>query len=585
MKHLTRREMLKLMAAAAAGGVLAACSKATEAPLAQPTKAPESAKAPDATKVPESTKAPEATKAPAATNTPEPTAVPPKAEPIEVKLVECWFGLPQYQDVLDPINDLISEKMQSEGLNIRIKSIVLDDHQNQYPALYSTQADFTMAWDAQWVIMNQLRDDGSIIPIEDLLQQYGPNVLAKYDAPVLEFNRYNKDKHLYGLPIFGIYGETVGMYMREDLRAKYGVALPEGNGTLAAWRSLEPYLEAIKANEGKMIPFGNTTRYSLPGNSVTAYDDGSPSWALGLQGAGAFGLGILDCRDPKFENSEDMPGGTDAAAILRDWWERGLINKDDINPTTSMEAEFLATGKIGAQLVNGPETGRSAAEAQLKQNFPDASLAAIDMTGLMNGKQKPLGGRKQWNWYVWNANAPQEQQIAGMQFMDWIMSSDENIDLWTFGVDGKNYKAEPDRQFSEIEGVDPTTNYRREWYISGVPMKYLRVPTGLSEVEKKLRAVRQDVNQWRFAGPFETFTWDWDSKAVEELSAKLNAVAAEANFGLITGQMPTDEGVKKLKELLDGAGRQEMKDALNKQLDEFIKANQSEVDAWLSANK
>ena len=62
-------------------------------------------------------------------------------------------------------------------------------------------------------------------------------------------------------------------------------------------------------------------------------------------------------------------------------------------------------------------------------------------------------------------------------------------------------------------------------------------------------------------------------KALEVDTAKLNAVYDEAVHGLNTGQEPTEDAMKKMKKLLDDAGRQAYKEKIQKQLDDFIAAN------------
>lgn len=99
---ITRRQMLKLLGAARAGALLASCKQ----PAAEPTKAPTATVA----------------QARAATATPAPKA------PVTITYVECWFGIPQFGEVIDPVNQTLSEKMQDEGLDITVRSMVLDDH-------------------------------------------------------------------------------------------------------------------------------------------------------------------------------------------------------------------------------------------------------------------------------------------------------------------------------------------------------------------------------------------------------------------------------------------------------------------------
>ena len=162
MKKVTRRDMLKLVGLGTASIGLAACG----------TAAPQ---APQATEAPSATEATAATEAPAATEA-APTAAPAQGTPVKITMVESWFGVPQYKESIDPVTQAISQKMQSEGVNIELESMVLDDHANKYTVLYASGADFTMAFDAPWYKMTSLRDLCALAPIESLVEECGPNL-------------------------------------------------------------------------------------------------------------------------------------------------------------------------------------------------------------------------------------------------------------------------------------------------------------------------------------------------------------------------------------------------------------------------
>jgi hypothetical protein len=71
--------------------------------------------------------------------------------------------------------------------------------------------------------------------------------------------------------------------------------------------------------------------------------------------------------------------------------------------------------------------------------------------------------------------------------------------------------------------------------------------------------------------PYEQF--EADTKAVEVELTKVNGVFLEAFHGLNTGQMATDEAIAKAKKMMDDAGRQQLKEKLQKQLDDYIAKN------------
>ncbi len=159
MNKLSRREMLKLIGLGTVSTVLAACAQATATQPPQPTEKPTEAGQPPA-------EATATEKPPEPTATTAPTKTPPPAKVVKITLVESWFGVPQYKESIDPVTKAISAKAQSEGVAIQIESMILENHEQKYPLLYASGADFTMAFDAPWYKMDTLRTQGALATIE-----------------------------------------------------------------------------------------------------------------------------------------------------------------------------------------------------------------------------------------------------------------------------------------------------------------------------------------------------------------------------------------------------------------------------------
>lgn len=523
MQRFSRREFLKAAGVGAVGLTLAACAAPGVAPA-------------------------------------QPGGVPAQ-QPVSITLVESWFGVPQFRESIEPITQALSQKMQSEGLNIEISSLLLDQHEAKYTALYAAGADFTMAFDAPWYKLNTLRDQGALQPIEELVETHGPKLKEAITEKIFDANLING--HLYGVPAAYYYAGTGGVMLREDLRKKYGAPLPTSE---EGWASLEPFLQAIADNEPNMLPFVNIATQSMAG-----YSRNRRGWAPGVIQTG---VGIPNIEEGfELMDSEDDPELLEVAAILRDFWEKELINKTDMPSSgTSQNAQidYIYPGRAASCVENEPEFKWVDQSKQIKASYPEAELFGVDMTGMRGGLYKGLGNLKQWNFIVFNVSAPASQHEAGIQFFDWLAGSQENLDLWLMGIDGVNYIKEPNMRFSEVEGTDATRNYRRQWYVSGMGGRFQRLPADLpAEAEEAIKFYTTEEN-WIF-NPYEQF--EADTKALEVDSAKLNAVYLEAVHGLMSGQMPTDEARAFMKKTLDDAGRQVYKEKLQAQLDEFIRAH------------
>jgi len=109
MQRLNRRDFLKFAGLSSVGLAVAACA----APGASPA-------------------------APAASGASSGSA--PAGQGVTITLVESWFGIPQFRESIEPVNQAISKKMQGEGMNVTIQSLLLDDHETKYTALYAAGA-------------------------------------------------------------------------------------------------------------------------------------------------------------------------------------------------------------------------------------------------------------------------------------------------------------------------------------------------------------------------------------------------------------------------------------------------------------
>lgn len=555
MKKLSRREFLKFSSLAGGAAVLAACgAKATEAPAEEPVAEEPKVEEPAAVE---------------ATTPPEPTPEPPKAEPVKVVFVESWFGVPQYAEVIAPITQALSEKAQAEGINVAFESMVLDDHANKYAVMYAAGTDFTCAFDAPWYKMNTLRDQKALVALEDMINA-APNLKNEITEKIFNFNfELGPDgaKHLYGIPVAFYYGGTTGITLRKDLLTKYGVAAPDGS---VGWRSCEPFLQAIAENEKGMTPFANTAKYAP--SMIANLSQGYYSWAPVSEGQVAAKLSTsFGKTEYVLANVEDTAEYAERVGMLREWWEKGWINKADLPlsaGTETVEKDFLIPGKAAACMQNDAEVKAwQEFNPIMKQANPEAELVGYDMTGLVSGKFQQLGNLKQWNFVVFNASAPVEKQQAGIQWFDWLVSSQDNMDLWLMGVEGTNWKKEEDMRYSDIEGVDAATNYRRQWYVSGVSGRFQRLSVDIAPEAEAIIRMNSEEKYWVF-NPYEGFSVD--RTPLEESLTKMAAVQDEAGHGMHSGQLPPEESIAKWTKMMDEAGRQQVREELQKQLDAYI---------------
>jgi putative aldouronate transport system substrate-binding protein len=358
--------------------------------------------------------------------------------------------------------------------------------------------------------------------------------------------------------------------IREDLRKKYNAPEPT---SAESWPSLEPFLKAIKDNDPSLIPYAHVWTWAI------GIPNGKVGWSLGVgTTSGGTGLAVEDIfAGTTLGNTEDQGLTLESAELIRSWWEKGYIPKQDLPTSATTQnvlVDYFVPGKTGAYAENEPNFKYYEFNKQLKSAFPDAEAKGYEMTGQTAGKWKGMGQLTQWNFMVFNVMATEEQKVAGIQFFNWLAESQDNLDLWLMGIEGVNYKKEDNMGFSEIPGVDASRNYRRMWYVSGMGGRFARNPSDLPQDARDALTFFTTESNWVF-NPYEKF--QVDTKAIETDLAQLAAVWDEADHGLASGQVPAADAIKTFKTKMDGAGRQQLKDKLQKQFDDWIAANPDKI--------
>ena len=501
------------------------------------------------------------------------TATPAPEAPKLITYVEsAGFGVPQYRETIAPIAKELSRKMQSEGVNIEFRVLVLDDPRLEYPLLYASGVEFTFAFDAQWYNMLSLREQGYFRPLETLLPQF-PHIVEAIGQDVIDYNFMFE--HLYGLPTGFYLGQTSGVVYRLDLVEKYGMDKP------TCLDDLEEFFKEVKKNEPEMIPYGADKTFNAFGVPARWhwYERKTHPYGRGGEVSGATLLGVLDGK-PHYVDSETTDSYKACAERARLWYENDWVNKNILQIMgATLQEELFNPGKCAVMGYNEPSIkAEQQVQPALQAYVPEGKAAGLDTTGQREGSYIDWARFKQWNFQCFNANMALEDTLAGLQFFDWLLSDQDNIDIWLLGIDGVNYKKLPNMRFAEIPGTDGATNYRRRWYVAGVPGQFERVPESASEDYLADLAYLTDTANF-MPNPIEL--WEAERKPIEAELAQLTASSDEYQLPISAGMLPLDEAIPALTKGLDAANRQLCKATYQEQMDTWIAEHRESFDANL----
>lgn len=254
---------------------------------------------------------------------------------------------------------------------------------------------------------------GVFQPLDDLLKQYGPNLLKKIPKEAWEETSY-KGK-IYGIPNWLDNPSRRGTYIRTDLLEKAGLKAP---------KTVDEYLNVMRAFK-KM---GMDSTYQLRENFKYADGFFGAFDTLGFQFELQNGQVV-----PKFFDTENM---TKALTTYKTMYDEGLIPKDFATITSSDYSKSIEAGKAGMWTANAASLPNF--RTKIAAAVPGAKVDIIPSPVGPDGKGGyGLYSRIIISSYI-NAKVKPDKAADIIKYYDWMMS-DEAAKFFSVGVEGENY--------------------------------------------------------------------------------------------------------------------------------------------------
>lgn len=187
---------------------------------------------------------PSATDSPAASPSESEEAAPEESAAPAVDLtepVQLVFYLmgdpPQDKDLIqDAVNEVLKEKYNT---TLDFQFSTWTDFQQKY-ANELTSGNSDMVYIASWLSYQTLAHSGAFLELDDLLNNYAPQLRARAGEDMLNMCRVGGE--VYAVPALWPEYVPTGVSYREDLRAKFDLPVPD------SLENLEAYFQGIKDN-------------------------------------------------------------------------------------------------------------------------------------------------------------------------------------------------------------------------------------------------------------------------------------------------------------------------------------------------
>lgn len=540
--------------------VLAGCSKTAETPAADETPATtEPAETTDNTETPEA---------------PEETAEPA----LEQKTIQLMITGAGKQANSDKVWAAFNEQLQQYVPNTTVEfiDVPFEEYSEKFSQVLASGEGVDLAWTGWLINKPQNIADGNLMPLDDLLAEYGQGIVDILGEEVVEIHRNAADGKLYYLPSWqGLCGERRGWLVVTEIAELAGDTwIEDTEAALNKWRNnysgIEDFQAVLDQATKYLAAAKEAGKLGAGINTGRAFGWSMYNGMYSFLGVGGAEIGITYC-DGTFTVKDGVAGEHYKlyAKTMADWYKEGYIRSDIMSVDTST----LTTPK------NGEITDTTyvfSCDPYLTEADQEAAIAdaGMDMTYLPieENAYLILGGDTSYA-IPYCADEPER----AMMVLNAIYSRPDLYNTLIYGIEGEDYTKNADGTITtSYVGASPTADDSygiQRWIIGSCKNALINNgtdPNYYADLEA-LEATAQ-VN------PFLNFTFDRTN--VEGICASILNVYYEYGPQLDNGVAGDnwEELYNNYMAARKDAGIEELVTEFQNQLNAYIEANN--ITSW-----
>lgn len=423
--------------------VLAGCSKTAETPAADETPATtEPAETTDNTETPES---------------PEETAEPA----LEQKTIQLMITGAGKQANSDKVWAAFNEQLQQYVPNTTVEfiDVPFEEYSEKFSQVLASGEGVDLAWTGWLINKPQNIADGNLMPLDDLLAEYGQGIVDILGENVVEIHRNADDGKLYYLPSWqGLVGDRRGWLVVTEIAELAGDTwIEDTEAALNKWRN--NYSEGTEAFQAVL---DQATKYLAAAKEAGKLGAGINTgrvfgWSMYNGTRSNPGVGGSEIGIPFEDNTFTVIDGVASehyklyAKTMADWYKEGYIRSDIMSVDTST----LTMPK------NGEITDTTyvfSCDPYLTEADQDAATAdaGMDMTYLPVEENASLilGGDTSYA-IPYCADEPER----AMMVLNAIYSQPDLYNTLIYGIEGEDYTKNADGTITtSYVGASPTAD-------------------------------------------------------------------------------------------------------------------------------
>lgn len=478
---------------------------------------------------------------------------------------------------IDPVVEEF-EKRTADTLDfdLDITTFSNADYKEKMRMMVTAGEEMDLVFDAPWANMTTLINQGAYAELDKYFNndEY-PGLKKAFSEDFLESNKVNGK--IYGVPITQTFIDLPGFYIRKDLREKYGMTEIQNND------QLQEYLKKVQQNEQGIAPIGIGQGRGF--HQFLDVIDQKPLKEAGLArtiigNTGAIQMAaIVDKQSNELLDIHTPGDPAEKFSILpspynKDVWKEKYKQLTKWNQYAQKDSivekdhkALFAAGKVAA--AEGEISGLQA----LQDSLEASGQGEVEFYPYVEAHRNLTPGAiitdfKAWNFLCIPANS--EKIDDTMKFLDWVFSSQENNDLFTFGIEGQHWEAVGEDEWKIPEDVDPSSNYSFPGYELTWNPNYIRINAEIDEKSKEYITYQNEASSYvENDSPLKGFTFNIEPVKTEV--AQMNAVKDKFYVPLQHGLLKdVDAEIEKYYKEIQAAGLETVRDELKKQIEEFL---------------
>jgi len=444
-----------------------------------------------------------------------------------------WYGIGGRPADTDKVFAEIS-KYTKEKINAEIEYRAVDwgDFQQKMQVMTAAGDSFDLAFTASWTGYSRLAAKGAFLPLDELIQEAGQDVLKELDPKLLNGAKVNgvlyaipNKKEMAGLPVYRV---------NETLLQKYNLSL-DGVKSLD---DLMPLMKIIKDKEPDVVPF------AVFGN--TNYGTENLDFLVEPKIPGAVkvtdkGLTVIN----QFADADMVA----ALKQYRKLYEAGYILKEA--PSIPDKSDLQKTGKWFV--------GRADYQPFAENIWKEGLGYGVKV---VPAYEKPLMTTNSITGSMLAISATSKNPKKVMEFIN-LLNTDEKLrNMIDSGIEGVHFKKIGEHR---MENLPDSKNYDMPSFSLGNVFKTYLYP---NDPDNKWEEFEK-FNNSATVSPLLGFTFN--PEPVKSEIAAINNIAEEYGPSLFLGAVDIDKQIKVMTDKMNKVGLEKVLQEMQKQINEWKK--------------